>query len=200
MEAHLIDLAALGTYTFVMSITPGPNNVMLTASGLNFGFRRTLPHMLGVSLGFAGQAVLTSLGLGALFLRMPQLQTGLAWVGAAYLAYMGWRLLRSGGAGSAESARPLFAWEAAAFQFVNPKAWIMAVTVGVMFLPRSAPLGIAVPMIFAALVIVNFPCLCVWTAFGSAMRGWLEDPRRRLAFNATMAVLLAATGWMMVFG
>lgn len=116
MEARLIDLAALGTYTFVMSITPGPNNVM----------------------------------------------------GAACLAYMGWRLLRSGGPGSAESARPQFAWEAAAFQFVNPKAWIMAVTVGVMFLPRSAPLGIAVPMIFAALVIVNFPCLCLWSLITQA--------------------------------
>ena len=196
----MIDLPALGTYIFVMSITPGPNNVMLTASGVNFGFRRTLPHMAGISFGFAAQAMLTSLGLGALFMRAPQIQTALAWIGAAYLAYLGWRLLGSAGVGQAESRQPLNAWESAGFQLVNPKAWVIAITVGVMFLPKSVDLAIELPWVFAVLVAVNFPCLCVWTAFGSAMRGILEDPRRRLVFNAVMAALLVETGLMMVFG
>lgn len=196
----MIDLPALGAYTFVMSITPGPNNVMLTASGVNFGFRRTVPHMLGISFGFALQAVVTSLGLGALFLQMPQLQTWMSWIGAAYLAYMGWRLLGAGRVGETRSARPMSAWEAAAFQLINPKAWVIAITVGVMFLPKTADLALALATIFVVMVVVNLPCLCVWTAFGSAMRGLLEDPRRRLAFNALMAVLLVATGVMMVLG
>lgn len=196
----MIDLPAIAAYTLVMSITPGPNNVMLTASGVNFGFRRTLPHMAGISLGFASQSVLISLGLGAIFMRMPQVQTWLSWIGAAYLAYMGWRLLGAGSVGKAESARPLHAWEAVGFQWVNPKAWVMALTVGVMFSPKSLELLVAVPMVFLVLVSVNFPCLCVWAGFGSAMRGFLEDRRRRLVFNAVMAALLVATGLMMVLG
>lgn len=198
----MIDLPALGAYTFVMSITPGPNNVMLTASGVNFGFRRTVPHMLGISFGFALQSVVTALGLGALFLQLPQLQTWMSWIGAAYLAWMGWRLLQAAGVGEASSARPLSVWEAAAFQLVNPKAWVIAITVGVMFLPKSVEataLAFALATIFAVLVVVNLPCLCVWTAFGSAMRGLLESPRRRLVFNAVMAGMLVATGVMMVW-
>jgi threonine/homoserine/homoserine lactone efflux protein len=195
----LIDLPAIGAYTFVMSITPGPNNVMLTASGVNFGFRRTLPHMAGISLGFASQAMLISSGLGVIFMRAPQVQTWLAWVGAVYLAYMGWRLLGAGSVGKAESTRPLRAWEAAGFQFVNPKAWVMALTVGVMFSSKSMDWAVAMPAVFLVLVAINFPCLCVWTAFGSGMRGLLEDRRRRLVFNAVMAVLLVATGVMMVW-
>lgn len=196
----MIDVAALGTYAFVMSITPGPNNVMLTTSGVAFGFARTLPHMVGISLGFALQAVLTVLGLGAVFTAVQGLQSGLAWVGAAYLCYLGWRLLGAGAAGGgARGARPLRAWEGAAFQFANPKAWVMAVTVGVVFVPASAPLASALPIVFVVLVAVNFPCLCAWTAVGESMRGWLADPRRRRVFNAVMAILLAATAVMMVW-
>lgn len=196
----MIDIAALGTYAFVMSITPGPNNVMLTASGVAFGFMRTLPHMAGISLGFAAQAVLTVLGLGAVFSALPGLQTALAWVGAAYLGYLGWRLLGSGAVAAGNgTAQPLRAWEAAAFQFANPKAWVMAITTSVVFVPASADLRVALPLVFVVLVVVNFPCLCAWTAIGEAMRGWLADRRRRLAFNGVMAALLAATAVAMVW-
>lgn len=171
-----------------------------TASGVNFGFRRSVPHMLGISFGFALQAVVTALGLGALFLQMPQLQTWMSWLGAAYLATIGWRLLGAGRVGSASSARPLAAWEAALFQLVNPKAWVMAITIGVMFLPKGADLALALAAIFVVLVAVNLPCLCVWAAFGSALRGWLDHPRRRLAFNALMAALLVVTALVMVLG
>lgn len=196
----MVDLAALGIYAFVMSITPGPNNVMLTASGVAFGFARTVPHMLGISLGFGVQAVLTVLGLGAVFHALPGLQTALAWVGAAYLCYLGWRLLGAGVVhGRNQDARPLRAWEAAAFQFANPKAWVMAVTVGVVFVPASARLATALPLVFAVLVLVNFPCLCAWTAVGEGLRGLLAEPRRRQMFNAVMALLLAASAVAMVW-
>jgi len=193
-----MDVLALAVYTFAMSITPGPNNVMLTASGANFGFRRTLPHMLGITFGFALQAVVVSLGLGAALARLPHLQQALAWVGAAYLCWMGWRLLGAGAVGEGRSARPLTAWQAAAFQFVNPKAWVIALTVGLVFKPPAEALALAAAVMFGVLVTVNFPCIVVWAAAGSAMRRWLEVPRRRRIFNAVMALLLVACAVMMV--
>src|SRR5262245_55345343 len=107
-----MDIAALAAYAFVMSITPGPNNVMLTASGVNFGFARTLPHMAGISIGFGAQAVLTALGFGAVFAALPALHAALGWIGAAYLCFLAWRMLGAGAVGEGRSARPLTLWEA----------------------------------------------------------------------------------------
>ena len=100
----MIDPLAFATYSFVMSITPGPNNVMLTASGATFGFRKTVPHILGVSAGFSVVLLAVCAGLDALFSRWPEIQTGLRWLGAAYLIYLGWRILRSGEAKEAFAA------------------------------------------------------------------------------------------------
>jgi threonine/homoserine/homoserine lactone efflux protein len=194
-----IDWMALAAYMFAMSITPGPNNVMLATSAVNFGFSRTLPHMVGISLGFGLQAMLVALGLGAVFSAVPHLQDMLAWVGAAYLCWLGWKLIGAGQMGDSAGARPLSAWESAGFQFVNPKAWVMAISVGVLFLPKAVDLATALPLVFAVLVIVNFPCLCVWAVFGEAMRGFLADAKRRLAFNLAMAAILLATAVSMVW-
>lgn len=125
------------TYAFVMSITPGPNNVMLTAGGANFGFRRTLPHMTGICIGVAIQLLATCAGLGALFDRWPQLQLTLGWAGAAYLVFLGWQLLRSQDVQVREGARPVSLLEAVGFQFLNPKAWVMTITAAAVFLPRE---------------------------------------------------------------
>src|SRR5688572_32836591 len=103
----MIDPLPFATYSFVMSITPGPNNVMLTASGANYGFRRTVPHLFGVTIGHTAQTLAVCAGLGAIFLQWPGLQTALQWIGAAYLIYMGWRLLGSSGPKSVTSARPI---------------------------------------------------------------------------------------------
>jgi threonine/homoserine/homoserine lactone efflux protein len=195
----MIDWMALAAYIAVMAITPGPNNVMLAASGVNFGFSRTLPHMIGVTVGFAVQAVLVALGLGAVFLAVPQLQDVLSWVGAAYLCWLGWKLIGAGQVGDHAGARPLHAWEAASLQFVNPKSWVMAISVGVLFLPQSVDLTTALPLVFVVLVVVDFPCLCVWALFGEAMRGFLADAKRRLAFNLAMAAILVATAVSMVW-
>jgi threonine/homoserine/homoserine lactone efflux protein len=196
----MIDVVALATYAFVMSITPGPNNVMLTASGANFGLRRSVPHVLGVAVGFAFQTMLVCAGLGTLFLRVPGLQTALAWIGAAYLLYIAWKLIGAVAAGKAEAARPLAAWEAALFQFVNPKAWVMAITIAALFMPPQMNPWLASLGIFAVLVVVCIPCATTWAAFGSAMQRFLQSPRRRIAFNVVMAALLVGTAGMMLLG
>src|SRR5579859_7775498 len=133
----MVDPAPFAAYSFVMSITPGPNNVMLTASGATFGFRRTLPHMLGISTGCGIQLLAMCAGLGAVFTRWPEVQPVLRWAGALYLLYMGVRMLGSGPVGDRSSQRPVTFVEAALFQFLNPKAWIMTLTAASLFLPHD---------------------------------------------------------------
>jgi threonine/homoserine/homoserine lactone efflux protein len=194
----MIDPLAFATYSFVMSITPGPNNVMLTASGATFGFRKTVPHILGVSAGFSAVLLAVCAGLDALFTRWPQIQTVLRWAGAAYLVYLGWRILRAGEAQAAQSRKPLTLMEAAGFQFLNPKAWVMTLTAAAMFLPRELGLLTACAYMVAVMWIVNLPCITVWALFGSSLRGFLAKPTGRVTFNIVMAVALAATGITMV--
>jgi threonine/homoserine/homoserine lactone efflux protein len=186
------------TYTFVMSITPGPNNVMLTASGATFGFRRTVPHMLGIVFGFVVQLLAVCAGLSALFSRFPALQTALSWVGAAYLIYLGWHLLRSSVAATREQGQPVTFLQAASFQFLNPKAWVMTVTAATLFLPHE--LGALLAGLYMAVVMegVGVPCMTVWALFGSGLKRFLAGARARMLFNATMAVALVVTAVLMV--
>jgi threonine/homoserine/homoserine lactone efflux protein len=194
----MVDPLPFAAYSFVMSITPGPNNVMLTASGATFGFRRTIPHLLGVSVGFGIELLLVCAGLGAVFTRWPEIQAMLRWVGAIYLLYLGARMLGSGPANAASSARPVTFFEAAAFQFLNPKAWIMTITAATLFLPHELGVLAAGAYMLLIMVIMNMPCTAVWALFGSSLRRFLERPASRMGFNAAMAVALAATGVIMV--
>jgi threonine/homoserine/homoserine lactone efflux protein len=186
------------TYAFVMSITPGPNNVMLTASGATFGFRRTVPHLLGIVSGFTVQLLAVCVGLSALFSRWPALQTTLSWVGALYLLYLGWRLLQSSDVRARAHARPVRFCEAAMFQFLNPKAWVMSITSASLFLPQE--LGLLLRGAYMALVMegVGLPCMAVWALFGSALKSFLAAPRARMLFNGAMAGTLVVTAIMMV--
>lgn len=186
------------TYTFVMSITPGPNNVMLTASGASFGFRRTLPHLLGVGAGFVVQLLAVCAGLSVLFTRLPRLQSALGWVGAAYLIYLGWQMLGTGESASRRTQRPVTFLEAALFQFLNPKAWVMSVTSATLFLPRDLSLLLQGGYMAAIMEGVGLPCMMVWALFGSSLRGVLAVPRARSIFNVAMALALAGTALMMV--
>lgn len=194
----MIDPMPFATYSFVMSITPGPNNVMLTASGANFGFRKTIPHILGVLGGFSLVLFGVCAGLDVVFTRWPELQTVLRWAGAAYLVYLGWRILRSGEARAAESRKPLTALEAAGFQFLNPKAWMMTLTAAAMFLPRELGLMAASSYMVGVMAVTNLPCITVWALFGSSMRGFLAKPRGRMTFNIVLALALVVTGIAMV--
>jgi threonine/homoserine/homoserine lactone efflux protein len=194
----MFDPMPYATYSFVMSITPGPNNVMLTASGATFGFRRTIPHMLGISAGCAIQLIAVCAGLGALFHQWPVLQTILQWAGAAYLLYLGWKLLGSGEIREAQAVEPIGFWHAAAFQFVNPKAWVMTLTAVSLFLPTDISVWAACGYLVAMMVGINLPCIAVWALFGSSLRHWLTQPARRVGFNVAMALALAVTGVIMV--
>lgn len=189
---------ALTVFAFVSSITPGPNNIMLMASGVNFGVRRTLPHAAGVTCGFVVMVAAVGLGLGGLFQRYPAADTALRIAGSLYLIWLAWRIARTRAVGEGEvTARPMTFLEAAAFQWVNVKAWVMAVTATVAYAP---PGGGAVAMLTIAFVfgLVNLPSVAVWAGFGAAMRRFLADPRRLSAFNLTMALLLLASLWPMV--
>ncbi len=191
-------LTALVTFAFATSITPGPNNMMLFASGVNFGFRRTIPHMLGIGVGFLSLLIGVGLGLGALLVTVPLLYTGLKIAGGIYLVYIAWKIgsSRTLGEGKA-SARPMTFLGAAAFQWVNPKAWVMAVTAMAVYVdPNSYVWSVVViGLVFAA---VNLPSVSTWAGFGSVLREWLSVPVRLKWFNITMAVLLVASLWPML--
>ena len=185
-------LLALVTFAFVTSITPGPNNLMLMASGANFGVRRTVPHMLGVALGFVFMAVLVGAGLAGVFVAVPQLHTALKAASVAYLLYLAWKIATALPPGEAGRAgRPMTFMAAAAFQWVNPKAWAMALTAVSVYAPSRGMAGItAVAVVFG---IVNLPSVGAWAALGQGMRRVLTNPARMRAFNVVMAVLLVAS-------
>jgi len=191
---------SLALFVFVNSITPGPNNVMLTAAGANFGYRRCLPHMCGISLGAAIMVLLVGAGMGTLFDKIPTAYAVLKYTGAAYLVYLAWRIAmtRSVSNGSTRS-RPFTFLEAAAFQWVNPKAWIMVVGMVAAYMPPVYP---AHELLLAALVLaaVNYPSISVWTLFGTAVGRLMHSPRSIQAFNMGMAILLLLSLYPVIKG
>ena len=187
-------LIAFIAFAFVTSVTPGPNNTMLLASGANFGLRRTLPHMLGISLGLMLLVLSVGLGLGQLFEQVPVFYTLLRYVGAAYLLYLAWKIANAGAPSSQASAsgKPFSFLQAAAFQWVNPKAWIMAIGAITTYTPQDNFITNVV-LIATLFALVNCPTMSVWTVVGSLLRNWLQDARRLRVFNIGMALLLVAS-------
>jgi threonine/homoserine/homoserine lactone efflux protein len=186
-------LSAAMTFALVMSITPGPNNTMLLASGVNFGFRRTLPHMLGITCGCIVMMIAIALGLGQIFVRVPALYSVMEALSVAYLLYLAWKIASSRALSvDAGKERPMTFFQAAAFQWVNPKAWMMVVT-GVTAFHLNDNLLINALTLAIAFAIVNFPSISVWAAFGLAVRRFLSGPTALRAFNWTMAALLIAS-------
>jgi threonine/homoserine/homoserine lactone efflux protein len=186
-------LGPLALFALVSSITPGPNNIMLASSGLTFGFRRTVPHLLGVNLGFTLMILLVGAGLGAVFKSIPVMYTLLKYAGAAYLLYLAWKTANAGEMQEgSQRARPFTFLQAAAFQWVNPKAWVMAVGVAAAYIPAS---GFFTNLVVGSLVcgLVNLPSISVWVAFGTALRKVLHRPAAVRAFNIGMALLLVAS-------
>ena len=184
-----IDLiAALVGFAFVTSVTPGPNNLMLLASGLNFGFRRTIPHMLGVGLGFGAMVII--IGLGKVFETYPAVYTLLRYAGGGYMLWLAWKIATAGpvGEGSA-SGTPLSFVHAALFQWVNPKAWVMAVT-AIATYTVTASYFVSVLAVGFVFVLVNIPSISAWVLFGVALKTLLSDSRYLRIFNVAMAVLL----------
>lgn len=190
---------ALIVFAFVTSVTPGPNNFMLLASGVNFGFWRTVPHMAGIGVGFFVLLLAVGFGLGAVLVAVPALNLALKIAGGVYLVYLAWRIAMSrslSGQGE-DRARPMTFLEAAAFQWVNPKAWVMAVTAMAVYTDPQRPF-VTVLIVGVAFALTNFPSVSVWAGFGVALRGFLSEPVRLKWFNIAMGLLLLATLWPML--
>jgi threonine/homoserine/homoserine lactone efflux protein len=183
-------LLPLTAYCALMSGTPGPNNVMLATSGANFGYRRTLPHMLGINAGVFVLTMAVCLGLGAVFARFPAVHATLKVVGALYLVYLAWKLAGASVARSASASAPLSFVQGAAFQVVNPKTWMKAATIAAVFMPTGvSPLAGALLVSIVGLV-VGFPLISLWALFGVAIGRWLDSPRRLRIFNGAMGLAL----------
>ncbi len=189
-----MNLGALIIFAFVSSITPGPNNIMLWGSGMNFGFPRSIPHLAGINIGFASLILVTNLGLGTIFLRFPVISLALRIIGSAYLLYLAFKVATAGRVVEGETAStPMTFAQAAAFQYVNPKAWIMAATAASAFLPESQPLLVGAIYITAVFSVVNIPCISTWALAGSGIGRLLTNDRRRQMVNAVLGLLLVGT-------
>ena len=184
-------LALLG-FAFVTSVTPGPNNMMLLASGVNFGLRRTVPHMLGISVGHSVMVFLVGLGVAGVFLAHPFALIGLKVAAVVYMLWLAWKIARSGAPGEGKAAgRPMTFLQAGAFQWVNPKAWAMALGAVAAYVPEpSVGAYAAVAVVFAG---VNLPSVAIWAAAGQGLRRWLDRPGRLRVFNWGMAGVLVAS-------
>ncbi len=185
-------LPALALFAFVSSVTPGPNNLMLMASGANFGFWRTIPHMLGISIGFLVMLLLTGAGLVQVFDRFPVTYTILKVISVAYLMFLAWKIANAAPVEKqADAGRPMTFLQAAAFQWVNPKAWAMALTAITVYVADGGVLMLVAAAVLFALV--NLPSVTVWTVLGQQMARILTNPARLRTFNWTMAALLIAS-------
>ena len=187
--------AALVVFVFATAFTPGPNNIMVTASGVNFGFVRTIPHMAGITVGFVVLLLAGAAGLGLIFTAVPGLQTALKIAGALYMLWLAWKVANAQPApanGDVELGRPMTFLQAVAFQWVNPKALVMTLTMVALFVRPDFRAGDT-----AVLVAVNFvftmATVAVWTGFGVALRGLLANPRHARTFNIIMALLLVVS-------
>jgi len=201
MSAEL--LASLTLFAFVTSITPGPNNAMLFASGVNHGIRRTLPHLLGVTLGFTFMQLAVGLGVGMVFEAVPGIYSVLRTLGLGYMLYLAWRIatstppaqpeaLNASPAEPAAKGRPMTFLEASAFQWVNPKALMMCVTAASTYAPPDSPV-LGAFLVTGVFFVAGMPCVALWVLLGRLMRGLLQDRRRLRAFNWAMAALLVAS-------
>lgn len=204
MELQLI--LAMFSFALVTSVTPGPNNLMLLASGANFGFKRTIPHMLGIACGMILLLFVSLLGLGEIFTRLPVAQLTLKVVGVLYLLWLAWKIAsapvaetsRHTGDEAVSSAQPMRWWQAAAFQFVNPKAWMMALGAVSSFTLSGEQYWLSGLALMIVFFLVNLPSISLWAGFGVVIQQFLSSVRRKRQFNIMMGLLTAATVWMIV--
>jgi threonine/homoserine/homoserine lactone efflux protein len=194
-----MDVPALISLAFVASITPGPNNLMLLASGMNHGIRRTLPHLAGVSLGFGFLIFLVALGLGAVFEKYAAVELVLKIAGGVYLIYLAWKIFKTSGISSVDGAdAPMTFLQAAAFQWVNPKAWVMATTATSTLLDSDDSIIGGAAALTLGFWIVNLPCIATWMFSGAYAARWVENEKRIRLVNRTLGLLLVGTVALLV--
>lgn len=185
-------LIALAVFAFVSSATPGPNNLMLMASGANYGFYRSIPHMLGISIGFSLMILCVGAGLLQIFDRWPISYIVLKVLSVVYLSWLAWKIARSGSmAKDTAAGQPMTFLQAAAFQWVNPKAWAMALTALSVYAADATYVAFAI--VALAYMLIGLPAITLWTVLGQQVARVLAHPMRLRAFNWTMAALLIAS-------
>ena len=194
------NLLALLGIVMASAWTPGPNNMMLAASGVNYGFRATMPHVLGVALGFGFMIFTISLGLGGVFMRYPLLHEVLRWGGALLLIWVAWKIATAKRPGEAGAAtKPFTFLQAAAFQWINPKAWIMCISISAQFLDPEMPL-LSAGIVAGVSALGGITSASGWAWFGMLLARWLHTPTRLRAFNWSMAAIILAGVAVVIFG
>jgi threonine/homoserine/homoserine lactone efflux protein len=186
-------LLALAGFSFVSAATPGPNNVLLWASGATFGLRRTVPHIVGTALGIGAMALVVAAGLGALVTAVPALATAMKVGGSLYLLYLAIQIARAGSLQRADVARPLNLVGAAAFQAINPKAWIFALGAMSTFRPTDLPIPVGSILVAVTMMLVIVPSAALWAVGGDALNRLIAGDRTRRAVSLVLAALVAAT-------
>jgi len=189
---------ALVSYYFVMFATPGPNNAMLTASGIKFGFKKTLPHLIGIPFGHIIQITLVCFGVGTLFQKYPSIQLYLKWICFMYLVFLSWKILGSFSNTKKKSGRPLKFYEAALFQFINPKAWVVALTAATAFFPSNENFLVATAFVAVTAPFVCFPSICLWAIFGSSIKSIIKNSKIKHIIEYLLAILLMVTAVIIV--
>ena len=189
---------ALVSLYFVMYITPGPNNAMVLTSGLKFGFVKTIPHMSGITIGHILQLILVCLGLGKIFQVFPEIQRVLKIICAAYLLYLGYKIIGSFSKIKEDDSRPLKFHEAALFQIVNPKAWTISSMVASGFLPKDENLIFSILYIAAIALIICPLSISPWAAFGSSIRDLVKNNKLKALIEYFLAFLLLITAILIV--
>lgn len=185
-------LSALVAFCIVSTVTPGPNNMMLMASGANFGYRRTVPHMLGIAIGVAVLVLGVGAGLMTLFDLVPGTYTALKIAAVAYMLWLAWKIANAAAPeGAKAGGKPLSFLQGAGFQWVNPKAWSMALTAITVYAPDRTLASVA--LVGAAFALVSLPLISLWVLAGQQLKRWLTSPGRLRGFNLTMAALLIAS-------
>ena len=191
--------SALATFYFTMFVTPGPNNSMLTFSGLKFGFVRTLPHAIGIPLGHIFQIGLTCFGLGKIFLIYPQIQFYMKILCFLYLLFLAWKMIGSFDMVNKEIGRPLKFYEASLFQFINPKAWSIAIAVASGFFPTEENIFIGILFVTITAAVICFPSICIWALFGSSLKKYISDYRIKKYTEYLLSLMVVSTGFFILF-
>lgn len=201
MNEELPYLLALALFALSTAGTPGPNNLMLTASGASYGFVKSIPHMAGILIGFAVLLLSVAAGLGSIFQIWPFTHTVLKILGTAYLFYLAWKIANAGDSSDTKNknAKPLTTLQAAGFQFVNPKAWIMCITAISTFTKDGEQYAVSAALIIATYSLVMINTLPIWTLFGKLIAQKLKTQRARIHFNYMMGGLTAASVLMIVY-
>ena len=197
----MIDLKlflALVSFYFVMFATPGPNNAMLTTSGLKFGFKKTLPHLVGIPTGHIVQIAIVCLAVGKISQPFPIILLILKYLCSIYLLYLGYKMIGSFSEYNKDSARPLKLYEASLFQFVNPKAWSIASMVASGFFPYEEKLFVGVIFVSFTAAFVCFPSICLWALFGSSLRLLIKNVKKKRIIEYLLAFLLLITAIFIV--